>query len=211
MSNTKPKLIRAKDYFIILLPILIGLISVTTAVLSHINYNTWGERVSSGGWFTVGAILASCIIIPTFYLAERQQWISRWKYTTIHGVQCFFEHGTVPYLMCDVEETTSKMYRKWYDYYTKFGDVKSRQAMNGTLSGSTCVFVAIPAFQEQTPGFKDRLVCGLAGWNWMKVSGNKPIEQTTYMHEASHIHINKMLGRMVSEDESHEIFKAVGV
>jgi hypothetical protein len=151
----------------------------------------------------------ACFVIAFMYIYERWKWVSKWKFTTRHGVQCFFDERARLYLLKDVEEVTSEMYRRWDAYYEKFG---KQASSHRTVKGAVCLFVGPFVFKQQTPGFKERLVYGLSGWNWMKVGqGDKPIEKTAYIHEASHIHLNKMKGMQVSEEESHEIFKAVGV
>lgn len=209
MSAQKPSLIRPKDYFIILLPIFLALTAISAAILSHLNYTTWGEKVEVGGWVTVSIMAAACFWIVFAYLYERWKWVSKWKFTTNHGIQCFFDDGAAIYLKYDVEDATEEMYTRWGIHYHNFGQEPVKKT---TLQGTTCLFVAPSVFTQSTPGFKERLVYGLSGWNWMKIGqGGKPIEQTAFIHEASHIHLNKMRGVQVPEDEAHELFKTVRV
>jgi len=209
MSARKPSLIRPKDYFILVLPIFLGITAIVTAILSHLNYKTWGEKVPIGGWVTVSLMAATCFFIAFMYVYERWKWVSKWRYTTRYGIQCFFDKGAKLYLLKDVEDATSEMYSRWDAYYEKIGDLLPSHLM---LRGTVCLFVAPAVFKQQTPGLKERLVYGLSGWNWMKIGqGGKPIEKTAYIHECSHIYLNNVKDRQISEEESHEIFRSVGV
>ena len=57
MYKQRPSLIRRKDYFILAFPILIGLVNIISSILSHLNYKTWGEKITTGGW--EGSVVAS--------------------------------------------------------------------------------------------------------------------------------------------------------
>lgn len=162
-----------------------------------------------GGWVTSIAVLVSCVVIFVAFYYQRWKWISKWKFTTKHGIQCFFDDKTTLYLLKDVEDTTGEMFIRWDMYYEKF---KSIPAQHTILNGLICLFVAPGVFEVLTPGYPMRLVYGVASGNFIKVGqGGKPIEQTAYMHECSHIHLNRVKGCEVPEEEAHEIFRTVGV
>lgn len=208
----RPSLFKVRDIFPIWFSLIFGLAAILIPVLSHLNADSWGERVSLGGW--VVAIIASLnfILIFIVFYYQRWKWISKWKYTTKHGIQCFFFDDASLYSLTDVERVTSEMYNRWDSYLARSLDAPISHFSHTALDGLICLFVASGVFKIYTLGYLARLVFGAASGNFIEVGqGGKPIEQTAYIHECSHIYLNRIKGYEVPEEEAHEIFKKVGV
>lgn len=205
----KPRLVQWKNSWILMQAIVFCIALPVIAVLSHINHDSWGDKVALGGWVTLGMTAAAGLVIAILFYYKRWKWVSKWKYTTSHGVMCFFEPGTKLYLRKDVEDTTIEMYERWDKFLL---DRNKPKASRKSLQGTICTFRPELVFNQKVLGYSDRLVYGISGWNWMVIgTGGKPIEDTAYIHECSHIHLNHWQGRSVPEAEAHEIFKSVKV
>lgn len=141
----------------------------------------------------------SLLIIFMFYF-QRWQFISKYVYSTNQGIDCFYEKGAIIYLKYELDKVTDNIINTWSTSYEFDVD---------KLCGVVCIFEKENAFVY---GWWSRKVCGIAGWNWMIVGqGGKPIQQTAYGHELSHIIYNIIEGKMTDENESHLEFRKMGV
>ena len=141
-----------------------------------------------------------------------QRWnhISKWAYTTKHGVQCFYEEGAAIYSQVDVEKDTEIILQKWNQWYRRIHDpVPSWQVLN-LAKNIVCIFVKEGVFDSWTVGYPVRKVYGISSGNYIKVGqGDKSIETTAYKHEMSHIFLNRIEGREVLEYVAHDVFQKV--
>lgn len=208
----KPKLFVVGD--IILFFIMLVLVSVgpVVAVASHFNADTWGGKVPIGGWIAV----ASCVIFTLFIFIRiiiiRLKFLSTWKYTTVHGIECFYEIDAKIYTREEVEDQTTKLFDLFDAYYTKQTGATLANIPRYILKGLVCIFKKDYVFVYSKKGFVDRLVYGIAENNVIGVgTGNKPIENTAYKHECGHICINRMSKRFIPETEAHATLKQIGV
>jgi len=165
-----------------------------------------------GGWITTAAMSLCCLIIVIAYYYQRWKWIQKWAYTTKHGVQCFYEDGAAIYAQADIEKETEIALNKWNTWYRKtYNPVPAWQSLK-LAQDIICVFVKEGVFESWTPGYPTRKVYGISSGNWAKVGqGDKPVEQTAYKHEMSHIFLNRIKNQSVQEDEAHQMFREVGV
>jgi hypothetical protein len=151
------------------------------------------------------------------YYYYRWKFISKWKYTTKHGIQCFYENGTKTYLQIDVELETKRALDIWASFYAGIGsnhvaDHLRKNTKTELLGAPMVFFRPEGVFTHRQLGFADRKVYGISGWNWAIVGqGSKPIEATAFKHELSHIIYNNVELRAVSEEEAHKVFSMVGV
>lgn len=209
----KPRLFRLSDIFPIWLFALLAFVIPVVAWLSHTHYETWGEKVPTQGWVvTLLFSLSSLGIVFEFY-RRRYQFISQWRYTTKHGIICYYEPGAFPYLLIDVEKATDAILDRWSKY--QFESPYPKQPYSKLIEqfkGVVCFFTKSGVFVHSQLGYGDRKVYGVSGWNWMKIGqGDKPVKGTAYMHECSHLYVNFVYEDMVEENRAHELFKGVGI
>lgn len=207
----RPKLFRLNDLLFMWIAAIVGLAPPITAHLSHSHADTWGEAVPFQGWLIAYLVFATTLAIVIAFYWKRAAWLKHYRYTTKHGVMCFFESGATVYAQETVEHDTAIMLDQWIRYYLGIGRNESRYINAGVyLKNSTCIFK--PEHHWKEAGQLGRLVRGLAGWNWAQVGqGGDPIEKTAFRHEMAHLHLNHVDGMQVPEDEAHTIFKNAGI
>ncbi len=206
---SRPSLFRLKDILTVWFGLFLGAVVLIMAVLSHLNPNTWGESVPAAGWFVVSLMNIGTIVIFVAFYYQRWKFINKWRYT-VYGVQIYYEDGTQPYLRKEMMEETKEMLNNWFKYYKE--NMMVTDIIGGRyIEGSICIFRPERVFDQKKLGFTARLVYGISGWNWAVVGqGNRPLNETAYAHEMNHIHLNRVQGKIVSEQESHKIFKDIG-
>jgi len=207
----RPKLFRLKDMLFMWIAVIVGLAPPIVAHLSHGHADTWGEAVPFQGWLTAYLVLAATIAIVVAFYVKRAQWLKLYRYTTKHGIMCFFEPGADVYAQELVENDTMNMLDQWVRYYRAIGRNEGQYINAGVyLKGSTCIFK--PEHHWKEAGRLGRLVRGLAGWNWAQVGqGGDLVDKTAFRHEMAHIHLNHVDGMQVPGDEAHVIFTDAGV
>ena len=90
----------------------------------------------------------TCIVIITTFYYKRWKWISKWAYTTKHGVQCFYEEGATIYSQSDVEKDTEIILYKWNQWYRKvYNPVPAWQVLD-LAKYTICIFIKESVFES---------------------------------------------------------------
>jgi len=189
-------------------------VSITVGTIVWNYTSPEGEKIPIAGWIVAGAMILVTLVIVFAYYYQRWKFISRWRFVTSTGLNCYFEKGACFYSEKMVEDDLDVALRKWVKYINKEDKTTpDHYILDGYfIDGAICIFRPEETFVHTSPGWWSRRVYGVAGWNWCMVGqGNKPIENTAFKHEVSHILYNNYVGDMVSEEESHRVFKEVGV
>lgn len=207
----KPKLLNWKNSWVLAQSVVFCVVIPIVIIFSHLNPDTWGEKVQVGGWVVLSMTIVASVIATVLFYYHRWVWVSKWRFTTPHGIMCFFEPYTKLYLCRDVTRETEDVLDRWNRFIRikhKESSIIPAHALNHVI----CVFRTEGTFNQSKLGFKDRLVYGMSGWKWMVIgTGGKPIKDTAYAHECSHICVNIWKNKVVSDHEAHEIFKEIGI
>ena len=103
----------------------------------------------------------------------------------------------------------SDKWRKWHELHAWEKD-PDHPPYDVSRLDPTIVLFRIEA--GWVPNGWTRKVAGLTVGNYCVVGqGRRSVERTAHKHELSHVYINRTRGRAVSEEESHKLFKEVGV
>ena len=189
----KPRLFQLNDLLLMWIPTVIVGVIVGAIVWNYTSPN--GETIPWPGFLVSSLTIVGCLGIVGAFYWSRFQFIQEYRYTTIHGVSCYFGPGTTVYTRTDVEEETSRLIQIWS---TKPGNV-------------LCEFLASGDFWIRVGPWK-RHVYGAQQGNAIVVGqGGRPLKSTSFGHELSHILLNVKEGREVPEGEAHRKFQEVGV
>jgi hypothetical protein len=172
--------------------------------------STNGEQIPPQGYGIAIAVIVSLLVILFAFYFQRWLWISKWRFTTRHGVACYFEKDCIIYDQYEIEEETDRFLDKWATYYIS----NNRQIiMKGEyIKNSTCLFKKSKTFTYTALRYWKKMVYGVAGFGWAIVGqGGRGIEKTAFKHEMSHVHINRHSGYMIPEEEAHKIFEEIGI
>ncbi len=210
------KLFRLSDITLLLAPTLI--IGLVVAAMVWNLVSPEGEPLPLISWVIAGVnIVATLAIVVVFYV-QRWLWVRQYAYSVM-GVHYFYEEGAKKYLRVSIESDIRNMLKKWVSYYQAKGTQevsfvarRSQIEAGQYIRGIVCIFRRESHWIHTAPGWWTRRVTGLAFENTVIVGqGDRMVEKTAHAHELSHIHISRCEGRRILEDESHEIFKEVGV
>lgn len=198
------------DLLFMLVPgLAIGLV-VTAVVWNLISSD--GEPIPTAGWVTASISILACIAVVVIFYVDRWRWVRKHFYT-VRGVHYFYEDGAKRYLRIHVETDINETINRWYAYYKEGGSLRLVEVeLAFFIRGAVCIFYPEAAWTPQRPGWWGRRVTGLTTGNFMEVGqGGRLLKATAHKHELSHVHLNRYENRFVGEEESHALFKEVGV
>jgi hypothetical protein len=205
----KPKLFRLSDLLDISIPLFMAGLIIYTFMWNKLSVN--GEPISVIGSSIAGIITGICLTIVIVYYVLRHEFISQYKYTTKHGIACYFGPNSKIYLKLDVENCTDTILNRWVQFAPYVIQPLTRLPANAIRNGVTCMFRYEGDFVAEVGWWKRRVYGYTLDKTIVVGQGNKPVDWTAFGHELSHIIINYLMDKDVPENEAHKIFTQVGV